>query len=40
MIAPAGKQHGYEVDEVVSDQAKEWLAEHYPDWENPAAYWD
>jgi hypothetical protein len=23
-----------------ADQARAWLDEHYPDWKNPAAYWD
>lgn len=23
-----------------SDQAKAWLEAHYPDWQNPLAYWD
>jgi hypothetical protein len=27
-------------DEKVANSAKEWLSEHYPDWQNPGAYWN
>ena len=30
----------YNEDDEMRDIAKAWLAEHYPDYENPMAYWD
>lgn len=30
----------YQDKEALGDQARQWLATNYPDWENPLAYWD
>lgn len=30
----------YDSQDSAHGEAKAWLAEHYPDWENAAAYWD
>jgi hypothetical protein len=24
----------------LGDEARDWLQENYPDWQNPMAYWD
>ena len=29
----------YDKGDKLSEQARQWLFEHYPDWENPLAYW-
>jgi hypothetical protein len=31
---------GYELRQEHEKVVKAWLFEHYPDWENPGAYWD
>jgi hypothetical protein len=30
----------YEMDDALYFPCKKWLEEHYPDWEDPLAYWD
>lgn len=40
---PAKKYDGtdaWENYDLAQKQAAEWLNEHYPDWQDPAAYWD
>lgn len=39
-ISVAGDAKDYEVSNKATDVARHWLDEHYPDWKNPAAYWD
>lgn len=40
LVAPDEICPWYMLSEKLSQIAREWLAEHYPDWENPLAYWD
>jgi hypothetical protein len=30
----------YRIQNAANEITKQWLVEHYPDWYNPAAYWD
>ncbi len=30
----------YHISDICSKQANDWLDKNYPDWKNPAAYWD
>lgn len=38
-VSAEGRE-GYEVTDLANQAASDWLDEHYPDWMNPAAYWD
>ena len=38
--ASDNEREKYQQDDKASDKASAWLAEHYPDHENEAAYWD
>ena len=39
-IAPSEEVPWYKLNSALESLAKKWLEEHYPDWDDPLAYWD
>ena len=39
-VIPTEELPRWQTDDVLCPQCIAWLIEHYPEWENPLAYWD
>jgi hypothetical protein len=39
-MSPSEELPQYSLSDYLRPQAEEWLLNHYPDWEDPLAYWD